>query len=46
MSRTLLVLAERGVRPEAKKQLKDAYRNFVQAPDPELKIYFFFRIRS
>src|SRR5580658_47418 len=39
MSRALVVLAERGVRAEteAKQQLKAAYRNFVEASEPELK---------
>jgi hypothetical protein len=34
MSRTLVVLAERGIRAEAeaKRRLKANYRNFVEAP--------------
>ena len=39
MSRALVVLAERGVRAEAeaRQQLKAAYRNFIDAAEPELK---------
>jgi hypothetical protein len=39
MSRALVVLAERGVRAEAeaKRQLKAAYRNFVDEAEPERK---------
>ncbi len=39
MSRALVALAERGVRAEAeaKQQLKNAYRNFVQEAEPERK---------
>jgi hypothetical protein len=39
VSRALVVLAERGLRAEmeAKQQLKAAYRNFVEASEPELK---------
>lgn len=39
MSRALVVLAERGVRAEAeaKKQLKAAYRNFVEEVEPQRK---------
>lgn len=39
ISRALVVLAERGVRAEieAKEQLKTAYRNFVEAGEPERK---------
>ncbi len=39
MSRALVVLAERGLRAEmeAKQQLKAAYRNFVEASEPEVK---------
>jgi hypothetical protein len=39
MSRALVDLAERGVRAEreAKQQLKAAYRNFIEAAEPERK---------
>lgn len=39
MSRALVVLAERGVRAEAeaKRQLKTAYRNFVEEVEPQRK---------
>ena len=39
MSRALVVLAERGLlaEMEAKQQLKAAYRNFVEASEPEVK---------
>lgn len=39
MSRALVALAERGVRAEAeaKQQLKTAYRNFIEASEPERK---------
>ena len=37
MSRALVDLAERGVRAEAKSQLNTAYRNFIEAAEPERK---------
>jgi hypothetical protein len=39
MSRALVVLAEHGVRAEseAKRQLRAAYRNFVEEAEPERK---------
>jgi hypothetical protein len=39
MSRALVVLAERGVRAEAeaKQQLRDAYREFVEEDQPDRK---------
>jgi hypothetical protein len=39
VSRALVALAERGLRAEmeAKEQLKAAYRNFVEASEPEVK---------
>jgi hypothetical protein len=39
VSRALVVLAERGLRAEmeAKQQLSAAYRNFVEANEPEVK---------
>jgi hypothetical protein len=39
VSRALVALAERGLRAEmeAKQQLRAAYRNFVEASEPEVK---------